>query len=181
MKCLVPITEKECFPVPSNREVRGKESDQLPGRQKEREKCHIQVIGAASFQDGQLLLHTPDLRQNLWLLKIKDLVGFSLPPAGPLLMNWLTKIISEHADTTAADQSAILSFLRWTNSKCEEEDPSKTKTPVMEKRLKFLAFRIPLLCFVESFSVCLLPEPASLPLTKVFLQLFVLSTAVGCI
>lgn len=96
-------------------------------------------------------------------------------------MNWLTKIISEHAYTTAADQSAILSFLRWTNSKCEEEDPSKTKTPTMEKRLKFWAFRIPLLCFVESFSVCLLPEPASLPLTKVFLQLLVLSAAVGCI
>lgn len=55
------------------------------------------------------------------------------------------------------------------------------KTPAMEKRLKFLAFRIPLLCFVESFSVCLLPEPASLPLTKAFLQPLVLSAANGCI
>lgn len=86
-------------------------------------------MGAANLQDSQLLLHPPDLRQNLWLLKIKGLVGFSFPPAAPLLMNWLTKIISGHVYTTAADQSAILSFLRLTNPKYEEEDPSKTLKP----------------------------------------------------
>lgn len=93
-------------------------------------------------------------------------------------MDWLTKFILGHVYTAAADRSAILSFLRLTNPKCEEDDPSKTLKPQpWRKDGSFWLPESP--SSALSFSVRLLPEPASLPLTKAFFQLLLLSAAIG--